>query len=135
MKLILNPTSQRLGGKRSIAFVCIALRINEFLSLQWLSIRLYSGVMVHLVSAIDLCSAIQRSIPLQPNLKRNYSFLEGIMLKYNNQMDLVVRLLGLSSIADTVIYYLTINKISFTSVFQFNFHCCDKRHSPENTSR
>lgn len=135
MKLILNSTSQRLGGKMSIAFVYIALRINEFLSLQWLSIRLYSGVMVHLVSAIDLCSVIQRSIPLKLNLKRDYSLLEGIMLKYNNQMDSVVRLLGLSSIADTLTCYLTINKISFTLVFQFSFHCCDKRHSPENTSR
>lgn len=73
--------------------------------------------------------------PLQLYLKRNYSFLEGIMLKFNNQTDSVVRLLGLSSIADTVTCYLTINKISFTLVFQFNFHCCDKRHSPENTSR
>lgn len=30
----INFNSQRLGGKIRIAFVCIALRINEFLSLQ-----------------------------------------------------------------------------------------------------
>lgn len=91
--------------------------------------------MVHFVSPIDLCSAIQRSIPLQLNLKRNYSFLEGIMLKYNNQMGLVVRLLGLSSVADTVTCYLTINKISFILVFQFNFHCCDKCHEQKQLPR
>lgn len=84
--------------------------------------------LVHLASAIDLCSAIQQSIPSQLNLKRNYSFLEGIMLKYNNQMDSVVRLLGLSSTADTVTCSLTINKIFFILVFQFNFHCRDKCH-------
>lgn len=83
---------------------------------------------MHLVSAIDLCSAIQQSIPLQLNLKRNYSFLEGIMLKYNNQMDSVVRLFGLSPTADTVTCSLTTNKISFILVFQFNFHCWDKRY-------